>query len=78
MNAPSIAATIHPTLRSRVPGLLLAVAIGLLALLLGRWAPLIGGPVFGIVLGIIVRNAFAPDTRFTPGIQFGSKQVLQC
>ena len=77
MNAPSIAATIHPTLRSRVPGLLLAVAIGLLALLLGRSAPLIGGPVFGIVLGIIVRNAFAPDTRFTPGIQFGSKQVLQ-
>ncbi|HXS03746.1 MAG TPA: putative sulfate exporter family transporter [Rhodanobacter sp.] len=77
MNAPSIAATIHPTLRSRVPGLLLAVAIGLLALLLGRWAPLIGGPVFGIVLGIIVRNAFAPDARFTPGIQFGSKQVLQ-
>src|SRR6185312_12695155 len=26
---------------------------------------------------IIVRNAFAPDARFTPGIQFGSKQVLQ-
>ena len=77
MNIPSIAAAIHPTLRSRVPGLLLAVGIGLVALLLGHWAPLIGGPVFGIVLGIIVRNAFAPDARFTPGIQFGGKQVLQ-
>lgn len=77
MNAPSIAATIHPTLRSRAPGLLLAVAIGLVALLLGRWAPIIGGPVFGIVLGILVRNLFAPDARFTPGIQFGGKQVLQ-
>src|SRR5574337_1651641 len=77
MNAPSIAATLHPTLRSRAPGLLLAVAIGLLALLLGHWAPIIGGPVFGIVLGIVVRNAFAPDARFTPGIQFGGKQVLQ-
>jgi len=77
MNTPSIAATLHPTLRSRAPGLALAVAIGVLALLLGRWVPLVGGPVFGIVLGIAVRNLFAPDARFTPGIQFGGKQVLQ-
>ncbi len=77
MNAPSIAAVIHPSMRSRAPGLLLAVAIGVLAMWLGRWMPLIGGPVFGIVLGIAVRNLFAPDERFTPGIQFGSKQVLQ-
>jgi uncharacterized integral membrane protein (TIGR00698 family) len=77
MNAPTIAATLHPTLRSRAPGLLLAVAIGLVALLLGRWAPIIGGPVFGIVLGMVVRNLFAPDARFTPGIQFGGKQILQ-
>ncbi|MEO7073659.1 MAG: YeiH family protein [Rhodanobacter sp.] len=77
MTTPSIANTIQPTWRSRVPGLLLAVAIGLLALLLGRWAPIIGGPVFGIVLGIVARNLFSPDTRFTPGIQFGGKQVLQ-
>ncbi len=76
MTAPA-AATIQPTLRSRAPGLLLAMAIGTLALLLGRWAPIIGGPVFGIVLGLLVRNTFAPDARFTPGIQFGGKQVLQ-
>ncbi len=77
MNTPSIAAIIHPSMRSRVPGLLLALAIGLLALLLGRWMPLIGGPVFGIVLGIVVRNLFTPGELFTPGIQFGGKQVLQ-
>lgn len=76
MNA-STAAVPRPSLRSRAPGLALAVAIGVLALLLGRWVPLIGGPVFGIVLGIIVRNVFAPGARFTPGIQFGGKQVLQ-
>ena len=56
MTMSSIATLVHPTLRMRVPGLLLAVGIGLLALLLGRWAPLIGGPVIGIVLGIVVRN----------------------
>ncbi|WP_404601066.1 YeiH family protein [Dyella lipolytica] len=39
--------------------------------------PLIGGPVFGIVLGILVRNLLAPPDSFNPGIQFASKQILQ-
>jgi len=64
-------------LRQRAPGLLLAVVIALLALWLGRLAPVIGGPVIGIVLGIIVRNTLSPDARFTPGIAFAGKKVLQ-
>ncbi|WP_425481164.1 YeiH family protein [Dyella choica] len=39
--------------------------------------PLIGGPVFGIVIGIAVRNLLSPGESFNPGIQFASKQVLQ-
>jgi len=77
MNTPLAAALARPTLRSRAPGLLLAVAIALLAWWLGRLVPLIGGPVFGILLGIAVRNTVSPDARFTPGIAFGGKQVLQ-
>ena len=78
MNAPSsIATLIRPTLRSRVPGLLLAVAIGVLAMALGRYAPLIGGPVIGIVLGILVRNLLSPGERYQPGIAFAGKFVLQ-
>jgi len=77
MSTSSIATLVHPTLRMRTPGLLLAAGIGLLALLLGRWAPLVGGPVIGIVLGIAVRNVLAPGMRFTPGIAFAGKQVLQ-
>ena len=77
MNTPLAAALARPTLRSRAPGLLLAVAIALLAWWLGRLMPLIGGPVFGILLGIAVRNTVSPDARFTPGIAFGGKQVLQ-
>lgn len=77
MTASSIATLVRPTLRDRAPGLLLALAIGLLALLLGRWAPLIGGPVIGIVLGIVVRNLLPPGARYTPGIAFAGKKVLQ-
>ncbi|MFC5435940.1 YeiH family protein [Rhodanobacter umsongensis] len=77
MTTSSIAPLIRPTLRMRAPGLLLAVGIGLLALLLGRWAPLIGGPVIGIVLGIVVRNLLSPGARYTPGIAFAGKKVLQ-
>ena len=77
MTASSIATLIHPTWRDRVPGLLLALGIGLLALLLGHWAPLIGGPVIGIVLGIVVRNLLSPGARYTPGIAFAGKKILQ-
>jgi len=77
MSTTPIAVATHPTLRSRAPGLLLAIGIALVALELGRWMPLVGGPVFGIVLGIAVRNLLAPGAQFTPGIQFGGKQILQ-
>ena len=77
MNVSTIAALTHPTMRMRAPGLLLAVAIGVLAMVLGRYAPLIGGPVIGIVLGIIVRNLLSPGERYQPGIAFAGKYVLQ-
>jgi uncharacterized integral membrane protein (TIGR00698 family) len=76
MNAP---ATALPLSRHQplLPGLLLAVAIGLLALVLGRYLPLVGGPVIGIVLGILVRNLLSPHARYGSGIAFAGKHVLQ-
>jgi uncharacterized integral membrane protein (TIGR00698 family) len=76
MNA-TVATDSSPSPRRAAPGLLLAVAIGLLALVLGRYLPLIGGPVIGIVLGILVRNTLSPGLRYSPGIAFAGKHVLQ-
>jgi uncharacterized integral membrane protein (TIGR00698 family) len=67
----------HSGLATHASGLLLAVGIALAAWGLGHAVPLIGGPVFGIVLGIAVRNLFALPGAVNPGIQFASKQVLQ-
>ncbi|RDS83048.1 YeiH family protein [Dyella monticola] len=76
MNAISISSA-SPGLRLRASGLLLALGIALVAWWLGRAVPLIGGPVFGILIGIAVRNLFSPGESFNPGIQFASKQILQ-
>ena len=72
-------ATTHdaPVATNPVPGILLAVAIGVVALVLGYYFPLVGGPVIGILLGIAVRNLVSPGDRYTPGIAFTGKKVLQ-
>ncbi|AKJ67796.1 hypothetical protein PATSB16_16230 [Pandoraea thiooxydans] len=58
-------------------GLVLVTLIAFLALMAGRALPLIGGPVFGILLGIIVRNVLAPGAAYEAGIRFAAKYVLQ-
>ncbi|HEY9278744.1 MAG TPA: YeiH family protein [Eoetvoesiella sp.] len=58
-------------------GLLLAIAVGLVALALGRWMPLVGGPVFGILLGLVIRNMVGVGPVFRPGLKIASTKVLQ-
>jgi uncharacterized integral membrane protein (TIGR00698 family) len=76
MNATSLPMNAS-SLRLRLPGLALALGIALAAWWLGHRVPLIGGPVFGIVIGILVRNLLSPSDSFNPGIQFAGKQILQ-
>lgn len=61
----------------RLPGLALSALLALLAWQLGRWMPIIGGPVFGIVLGVAVRNLAGVPAICEPGIKFTGKKVLQ-
>jgi len=64
-------------LTSLLPGLGLAVAIAVVATVIGRRFPLVGGPVTGIVIGVVVAATLKPDVRLRPGIAFSSKAVLQ-
>lgn len=66
-----------PPAPPRWPGLALASALAVVALGLGHLLPLVGGPVFGIVLGIVVATLRRPDAALRPGIAFASRSVLQ-
>lgn len=66
-----------PLKPSRWWGFLLALVVGVVALWLGNYWPLIGGPVFAIVLGMALRNVIGVATVFRPGLQFSSKVLLQ-
>lgn len=59
------------------PGLLLALALALVASWLGGLFPLIGGPVFGIILGILINNTVGKPKNTLRGITFTSKKILQ-
>ncbi|WP_432058548.1 YeiH family protein [Streptomyces sp. bgisy022] len=64
-------------LRARFPGLALAVAIAAVATAVGSRFPVVGGPVTGIVLGVVLAAALRPGGRLRPGIAFAGRSVLQ-
>ncbi|WP_037850740.1 YeiH family protein [Streptomyces sp. NRRL S-340] len=61
----------------KVPGLLLAGVVAAVATVAGGWFPVVGGPVFGVVIGVLVAAVRRPGARFQPGIATASRFVLQ-
>lgn len=59
-----------------ISGILFSALIAACAYFLGRKFPVIGGPVFGILFGIILNNFNRPE-YLEAGIKFTSKKVLQ-
>lgn len=59
-----------------LPGILIVTIIAIPAWLLGKSVPLIGGPVFGILIGIIIACWRRP-AMMEKGILFSSKKILQ-
>lgn len=58
-------------------GILLCLSLAIPAWGLGLFFPLIGGPVFGIITGIMIGHLIKDKTRIASGISFVSKKVLQ-
>ena len=57
-------------------GLLLCFLIGIIACLLGKTFSIIGGPVFAILLGLLIA-LFPRKDHFESGITFTSEKILQ-
>jgi uncharacterized integral membrane protein (TIGR00698 family) len=60
-----------------MPGFFLALGVAIVAALLGRAAPIVGAPVFAIVIGALIASVRRPSPALRPGIAFASKQLLQ-
>jgi uncharacterized integral membrane protein (TIGR00698 family) len=60
-----------------LPGIILCVLISLAGLLLGKRFPIIGAPVFAILIGIVLGNIVRFPSLARPGVSFCSKKVLQ-
>lgn len=63
--------------RKNGKGILLCVALALPACLLGSWFPIIGGPVFAILGGMLLAPLAMKWTTCEAGIKFTSKKILQ-
>jgi uncharacterized integral membrane protein (TIGR00698 family) len=75
--APGLAQRLLNRIRVVAPGLTVALLVAAAATPLGRAVPLIGGPVFGIVLGIVLAAAIHPGDNLRPGLAFASSTVLK-
>lgn len=62
--------------KKNAPGILACLVIALPAWFLGIVFPVIGGPVFGILLGILIA-LFRRPAVFSDGISFTAKKILQ-
>lgn len=60
-----------------IPGIAICVLISLAGIWLGSLAPIVGAPIFAILIGILIGNTLNPSSSLKPGISFCSKKVLQ-
>ena len=75
--AASRAGAIWGRIRSIAPGLGVAIAVAIVATVIGRLVPIVGAPVSGIVIGVAVGAILKQRPVLKPGITFSSKFVLQ-
>lgn len=65
------------TIKKKIPGVFLALLIALPAWILGQYLPLVGAPVFAILLGMVIGYFHTNRNKTSVGIAFTSKYILQ-
>src|SRR5450755_984087 len=65
------------TLRTLAPGILFAVALALVAVVLGVKWPVVGAPIFAIAAGIVARRIIGANAALEPGTKFAARLLLQ-
>lgn len=64
-------------IKEKGKGLLVCFGIAAAALLLGQWIHIIGGPVFAILIGMLLAFRIRKEEALQAGITFTSKKILQ-
>lgn len=64
-------------IKQRYKGVSLCLAIAIPAWILGQILEVVGGPVFAILIGMVIAQLFKEKGSFAPGITFTSKKILQ-
>ncbi|MFT3944108.1 MAG: putative sulfate exporter family transporter [Ancrocorticia sp.] len=63
--------------RSALPGLGIAIAIAVVATVIGRLFPILGSAMPAIVIGVLIAIFVKRPASWAPGLKFASKMVLQ-
>lgn len=63
-------------LRTRIPGIILAAVLAMPAWLIGNAVPIVGSPIIGIVLGLLLAFWRRPEW-LQEGLSFTGKKILQ-
>lgn len=63
--------------KSNISGVLLCLGIAVPAFCLGRYFPIVGGPVFSMLIGMLLCSFIHFPKFFDSGIKYTSKKILQ-
>lgn len=64
-------------LKKNGAGLLLCLVIAVPSWFLGQAVPVIGGPVFAILIGMVLTLILTKKEPFLPGVNYTSKKILR-
>lgn len=61
-------------IQKNLPGMAICLCIAILAWFLGSWVPVVGGPVFSILIGMAITSFLKDKAKLQAGITFTSKK----